>query len=306
MKKNYKLWLTILSVLFLFDTNAQELFLGKKGLKQVLDSTEKFEYDSSTKTYESKSKFYFTYNTDGKIISFTEMFYNKFLSIWQYSNKFNYEYYSNGLRKINEVFRWNQQNNIWEADNKLEIIYDSVGNPIEEIFSNGLSNQWIYSMKNILIYETSNKLNTIFTSKWDSQNNVWDTIHEKKEYFYDGNGNLSLLVSSTNIFNNQWIDLYKREYINDVAGNPTSITFSNWNLDSSKWSNSYKSFRTYNASNRQILDEQYSWDTNIQNWKKANKNLKSYDTNNNFINEVYFYYRVYIMQYVLFIYFSAI
>lgn len=240
--------------------NAKAINLGKKTIKQRMDSTITEEYSDGT--WKNIRKELFSYDIYGNCIltisadwvpgTFPGTFewLTHYKSISAFDSKKN--------QTLSESYSWEPSKNKWDGLNKYEYFFD---------VNNNLTLEQHYS--------------------WNNSTEVWEPESKKRSiYILNGKNLIVQQIDSTwSSFYNIWKLYAKLDNTYDVNENLVSIVECRW--DSGKWENYIKNDFTYDSRKNRISDIKYGWIGS--NWKAFMKDEYTYDANNNltYINSFY-------------------
>lgn len=284
--------------------------LGKKVIKQRLDSADTDRYDSSLNTWITTNRNTFQYDNKGNCVSMTYISLDKTLQLLRNERKYIYDFDGNGNQILNEYYNWDETNKAWILSYREEYLFDHENNKLSQIDYN-------YN-PNTNKAEPTNKTNYIFTNNkldysidsnydqvvkkwsvinktnytlnpngniiseiiiwWDKVTNKW-TNSGKILYSYDANNNITSTINySWNGGINDWIPIDKIENVYNKDANITSKIESYWNTTDNVWVNSSKDSSVYNNGDlsKKIA---YRWNTSLNKWEIEFEAMYSYNIN---------------------------
>jgi hypothetical protein len=229
--------------------------LGKKAIKQRLDSLDSEKYDSVSKTWLKLYRSVFQYDNKGNCVQSIFLIWDYSLQTFKNQTKYIYAFDGNGNQTLNEYYNWNETNNEWIFNYREEYTFDFLNNKLS---------QTNYNLNN---------------------NNEIKASH-KKNYFYTNNKLDYSLDSNFDQFTSKWAIINKTNYTLNVNGNIITETIIWWDKTSNIWINSVKLTHAYDANFNETSKISYNWEGGSKVWKPSNKTEKSYDKNNNLLSQI--------------------
>jgi hypothetical protein len=241
-------------------------FSGSSGAYSLLDQTTNL-FDNNDRLIEVEFstvqnnvlvpnvKTLITYNGQGQIISYTNLWYDVAAGTY-----------------------WNS--------GKTDFTYDGGGNVVEEMFFSHQSGNWVVMGK--MAYTYFNGMATEMLNMGTMDNGATFYNVAKTTYAYDANSNCNEQIFY-NWMNNMWDPMNKNNYTYDAAGNPTqSIAY---NLQNQNWEETFKEDMVYSGNDDLTLYESFS--KQGPNWVEQYKLVNTLDGSvllaNLILNEDYEY-----------------
>ncbi|MBL7765584.1 MAG: T9SS type A sorting domain-containing protein [Chitinophagaceae bacterium] len=217
--------------------------------KYIYDNAQRIieKVDSSYTTPQVSTKYIYTYDVNGRLITKVRQILNTATLTWTNYTRQQYTYSASG----------------------------KVSLELTEYVSNGI---WTNYERLIYYQNTADKDSLTLGQKWNPSGSAWLTTG-KSFYAYDANGNrISILEQN---FDNTFMALvnYMTEiYTYDAQSKKTSTLRKLWNGNNNTWKNNYFERYTYNVQGLEDSTIRDNWDTISNNWVKSHIKTSAYQT----------------------------
>lgn len=222
---------------------------------------------------------------------------------WEKDNKYEYEYYNNGLLKQYITFKWDKDSESWITLQKAGMMYNEKGQLFIETYSefdtetkvwtdymkmeNTFNSEWINTERLTSVYDEDLKqwfalektkfsykpigfLDSIVSYRWNFDKKIWDK-NSKEENIYDSHNNLSsALMLNWDEDNNEWVNDWKNDYVYNNAYTIDEILFPVFFLINNPLGFAHMQIENINS----------EWDKDEEKWLELDKNTSYYSSVN--------------------------
>jgi len=221
------------------------------------------------------------YNSTDKMASRRSTYWDtntkKLSGGWGFDNTFD----ENGNQIISESYELDTSNNQFVFSHKSEMSYNtnekldsSLNYDWDPVIGNWkITSRWVstYDLDTILI------LSNLYI--WDSLVNQWIDF-QKTEFGYDPAGNQNLSLSfNWDKNSSQWMKADSFALAFNEFGQVTLMSFYNWNVNAAQWVGTWKTEEIYDGQKNRVAYISYQWDRINSQWVYDYKSNESYDEN---------------------------
>ncbi len=239
-----------------------------------------FQLDYDKQVWIFRYKTVYLYDNNKRLVSVLSLNWDTASASWLNSKRTDYNYDTAGHRILTTSFYWDSDRQYWIPQNKTSQVFDQNGDMVlqEKANWNSDSMKWIPTTKNEAMYY-HHRLNEIKFAYWSSNQWVWEV---KRNYYYDENGNDTLIIYSTWAGDDWRFDAKESFKFNAQNKLIEHITY-NYDSENSAWKYDHKNEKDYDQAGNTILDADYDWDADQQIWIKKQKHEYQFDANNHLI-----------------------
>ena len=235
-----------------FHANTKFHKKGPLAILQKMDSSVEQEYDDVNNRWVNSWLEEFSYDAYGYNTIYFYSDWNPVTQLYEPVERQELSY-SDGLLMEQAYFEWDDFTRNWEPAAKLNFSYDGAGNMV-------LAYTYIFDYQDWILYQ-------------------------KDECTYNGNGNMTLQISSFwDESRGEWLNGIMEERTYNSSGFLTVSATSYWDYSTNIWLNGEKSENIYNGKEPQIIEKIYSlWSEDISQWISIYKDKFTYDANMNLV-----------------------
>ncbi len=237
-------------------------------------------YDSSTETWQYRSREVSRYNSAGNRIYYLRQDWDTTIEAWVNNKLEIKDYMYDTLNTLYRLWYWDQTSYSWAID-EIDSTYYSPG------LDTTIIKVYKYSSVDGMLKPYS-KLFTVYHTPLDD-------VEEEISYSYDDQANdfvptdrlyqvygpYGKVLSVTQIWdetNNVWLNSYKYEYTYYSNGEYKTNTRYYWDPSIPDWVNYILKYYEYDNFDNMTLYEKYYWDTGNNNWDKTYFSISTYTT----------------------------
>jgi len=263
--------------------------LGKKAIKQRLDSVDLDQYDSVTNTWNNNERAIFEYDNKGNCVLIIDLFWDSSLQMMINKRKSTFDFDKNANQILNEYYNWDDNNKEWDFVYKEEYVFDNFNNKLAQINYNlNTDNNTVEASYKSNYYYIDNKLNYRLDSNYNIATSKWSIIN-KTNYTLNSNGNIvQEIVVWWDKTNNSWTNSNKNFHTFDANGNVTISINYNWNGGTNDWRPTNKIENTYNNDNDNTSQIGYYRDNTTNTWTNSTKDIFIYNINGDTTQRIYY------------------
>jgi|GEM_PF-5959271 len=146
-------------IVYSYDTNGWRI---EESLQRLLGSQ-----------WEDSTRLAFIYNNDGRELERLEEHWLVDSSMWVRKNKQLRSYDLEGNENNVSFLLWNEITGAWVPDSQYLAVFNTMNQPIEEVYKTGEGNLWIPEYRFLKMYNENDNLERVCLDTWDTDSLNW-------------------------------------------------------------------------------------------------------------------------------------
>lgn len=205
-------------------------------------------------------------------------------SVWRGGDSSIISYDANGNDNYIFYRSYNTSSSSWDPSviryksyspsNKIVLYVDSFLN----------STNYIFSFKDVYVYDSNDSLQIITQSKWNTSLSSWQ-YNNRVQYSYTATGKTNVYLLQ-NFNGSSWVNSSRVTYSYNSSDQLISALGEQWNTGTSSWQNYSKTTYTNDANGNVLIQVNQLWNTTTNAWVNSNRTTNTYNSSNYLTSQI--------------------